>query len=90
MKAKDLKPTVSAALASLLVTLLLLLSTTAFAAQETEPNDKLGQANTVVSGDSMRGTFGYAGDLDFYRITSGPPSPSTTDTPTIPSSPLPP
>jgi hypothetical protein len=73
MKAKDLKPTVSAALASLLVTLLLLLSTTAFAAQETEPNDKLGQANTVVSGDSMRGTFGYAGDLDFYRITVNSP-----------------
>jgi outer membrane lipoprotein-sorting protein len=68
MKAKDLKPTVSTALASLLITLLLLLSMTAFAGQETEPNDKLGQANALVSAEAMSGTFGYAGDVDFFKI----------------------
>jgi len=41
----------------------------ALAGQETEPNDKLGQANATVSGDPMSGAFGYAGDQDWYKIT---------------------
>jgi hypothetical protein len=56
------------ALALVLLTFLTLIPAAALAGQEVEPNDNLGQANAVVLADPMRGTFGYAGDVDFYKI----------------------
>jgi hypothetical protein len=52
---------------------LLLWPIQALAGVETEPNDKLGQANSVVSAESMLGTFGFAGDVDWYKITLDSP-----------------
>jgi hypothetical protein len=44
-------------------------SISAFAAVETEPNDKLGLANSITAGESLTGTFTPARDYDWYSIT---------------------
>ena len=52
---------------------LVLQSVSAFAAVETEPNDKLGMANPIVAGEGVTGAFTPPGDQDWHAITLATP-----------------
>ena len=48
-------------------------SISAFAAVEMEPNDKLGIANSITTGEIVTGAFTTAGDQDWYAVTVATP-----------------